>query len=145
MAEAYLRGLGLEGLPMRAVLLKNGNAADDLVPGDVVEYDVSSGEPVAVDGTAADPRTAGVVLGLRPIGGGLGGNIVKDAYGYIQVGGFCDYITTDNSIAAGDLLISGAAVADAGTLGTDDGAAFGVALQADSGTTLTAAILFGRG
>lgn len=121
----------------------NGNASDPLVPGDVVEYELAATADYpgvsVVDGTAADPLTAGVVIGA----GLAGGNIAAGAFGLMQVSGFCSLITTDTTIAAGDPLIGAAAVADQGTLGTNDGAMFGVALAADSSTTLTSAVLKG--
>lgn len=126
----------------------NGNAADPLVPGDVVEYELAATADYpgvsVVDGTAADPLTAGVVVGKS-----LDGveNIAAGEFGYIQVSGLNKGpITTDTTIAAGDLLIGGAAVADAGLVGTNGEVAFGVALAADTGSSLPAgsAVLYGR-
>ena len=65
------------------------------------------------------------------------------------VGGFCDFITNDGTdIVANDLLYSGAGVAVPLALGTDigvqGGGCFGMSLQAQTGTTITAAIIFKR-
>lgn len=141
MAEQYISERGNPYKRFR--FIHNGNASAALQRGDVVEYARVSATPehvgqTVVDGTAADVLVAGVVVG-KSINGKE--DIPAGEFGWIQVAGFCDFVTTDGTIVEGDLLISGAAVADAGTLGTNDGAAFGVALDADAATTLTAAII----
>lgn len=120
----------------------NGNASDPLVPGDVVEYELAStadypGHSV-VDGTVDDPLVAGVVIGA-----GLGGgNIAAGGFGLLQVSGFCDLITTDGSVAAGNVLLAAASAVAKGSA-SDAIGRFGVAFAADSSTTLTSALIRG--
>lgn len=137
-----------EGADVIFKRVHNGNASDPLVAGDVVEYELAATADYpgisVVDGTAADPLTAGVVVGKS-----LSGleNIVAGEFGYIQVHGLNKGpVTTDGAITAGVLLIGGAAVAAPGTVGTNGEVAFGVALAADTSTTLPAgtAILKGN-
>lgn len=143
MSEAYLASFDEPYKKFRYI--HNGNASDPLVPGDVVMYELAATADnpgwSVVDATAASVLVAGVVVGETF----EGGNIAAGDFGWIQVSGFCDNITTDDSIAAGDFLIAGSAVADAGTLGTNDYAGFGVALAADNDTThrLSSAIIKG--
>lgn len=140
-----IEGLG-EGPKKEFRLVYNDNASAALDPGDVVMYSVVSESPSFLgqsvqDATAAALRVAGVVIGLSQEGAGKGGSIPAGKWGYIQVSGFCDFVTTDGTIAEGDGMIAAAAVADQGAMGTNDAAFFGVALDADSSTTLTSAIL----
>ena len=78
------------------------------------------------DGTTAVTPVAGIALGT----------IATTEWGWIQVGGICDYIITDDNVAAG----SGLYVADNGvvvlpvTEPTVHGI-FGVAVDADNDTT----------
>lgn len=120
----------------------NGNAADPLVRGDVVKLELAAtaaypGKSV-VDADAASVLVVGVVIGKNV---GDFSDIPAGEFGVIQIYGFCPLVTTDGSIAAGDPMIAAAAVADQGTVGTNDGAFFGVALAADSSTTLTSAFI----
>lgn len=124
------------------VQVHNGNAADPLVRGDVVELELAAtadypGKSV-VDASAADPLTHGVIVGKNV---GDTSSIPAGEFGVCQVYGFNELVTTDGSIAAGDLMIAGAAVADQATVGTNGETAFGVALAADSSTTLTSAFI----
>lgn len=118
----------------------NGNASDPLVPGDVVEYELAATADYpgvsVVDGTAADPLTAGVVIGASL----NGGNIAAGKFGLMQVSGYCPLVTTDEGISAGEGLIAAAAVADTGTDGTDGGVWFGVALADDTDTSVAAVL-----
>lgn len=137
------RGLSLDEKEAAYSLFRNQNASADLVKGDVVQYALDSvtnsipGKSVE-DAAAASLRVAGVVRGK---GIDNADNVPVNDYAVVQVSGYCDFITTDGTIAAGDAMIAGAAVADQGLLGTNDGAFFGVALAADVGTTLSSAIL----
>lgn len=121
---------------------ENGNASAALVAGDVVEYEASGtaaypGNSV-VDGTVDDPLVAGVV-----IGNGLnGGDTAAGAFALVQRGGFCDLVTTDGSVAAADVLIAAASAVAKGET-SDAIGRFGIALEADSSTTLSAAIIRG--
>ena len=122
----------------------NNNGAV-LQRGDVVEWDVAgaTGETLGKsvkDAGAASLLIAGVVRGL---GIGNTDDVPDGELACLQVMGFCDFITTDGTIAEGDALKSGAAVADAGATADQPGTNFGVALQADVSTTLTAAFLKG--
>lgn len=141
-----IEGLKLEGFKREFMLVYNDNASDDLVPGDIVKWDVVSNSPSfpgrsVVDSSAASVLRAGVVVGKVKETAGQGGNIPAGQWGYILRRGHCDFMTTDGGVAEGDLLVSGTAVADTGTLGTNDAACFGVALDADATTTLTNAIV----
>ena len=67
------------------------------------------------------------------------------SYGWVQCGGFCNYITTDGDVVANDMLIVDTVDATADTFtGGEEHYIFGVALAADASTTLTSAILFDR-
>lgn len=121
--------------------IHNGNAADPLERGDVVEWELAATADVpgrsVVDGTADDPLVAGVVIGA----GFDHSDIPAGDYGLMQVGGFCDFITTDGSVDAGEVLVAAAAGVAKGA--ADGVGRMGVALAADSSTTLTSAILKG--
>ena len=104
-------------------------------PGDLVGKSV-------VAGTADSTHVAGVVRGL---GIDNSANIPDNQFGVIQVGGFCDFLTiTSTDVTAGQLLKAAAnADAAAATVGTDGELAFAVALEAQTGLTLTACMLRG--
>ncbi len=140
-----MRALALEEKEACYISVIN-NSGGALAKGDVVEWDVvgATGETLGKSvraGQAVSLLVAGVVRGL---GIDNSTSVPDQDLACVQVSGFCDFITTDNSITSGAALMSGAGVADAGTLGTDDGAWFGVALQDDATTTLTAAMLKGN-
>lgn len=121
---------------------ENGNASDPLVPGDVVEFELAATAVYpgisVVDGTVDDPLVAGVVIGA-----GLDGtNIAANAFGVMQVGGFADLVTTDGSVDAGEVLLAAASAVAKGSA-SDAIGRFGVALAADSSTTLSSAIIRG--
>jgi hypothetical protein len=122
------------------------NDAAALSKGDVVEWDVAgaTGETLGKSvrtGQAASLLVAGVVRGL---GIDDSTDVPVGDIAVVQCSGFCDFITTDGTIAEGDTLKSGAGVADAGAAADQPGTNFGVALQADVSTTLTAAMLKGN-
>lgn len=99
------------------------------------------GKAVVLAG-AASTRVAGVVRGL---GIDNASDIPAQDFGIVQVSGFCDLVTTDGTITAGDLMITDAnGAADQATVGTNGELAFGVALDADAATTLSAAMLKGN-
>jgi len=140
-----MRAAALDEKEEAYISVINNNGAV-LQRGDVVKWDTAAatgetlGKSVS-DAGAASLLVAGVVRGL---GINNTADIPDGAVGVVQVSGFCDFITTDGSITDGAALIAGAAVADVGALGTNDGAFFGVALDADASTTLTAAMLKGN-
>jgi hypothetical protein len=89
---------------------------------------------------ANNPALGAGAFGVAKIGGAVGDWIP------VVVGGFCDYVVTDNSVEEGDILIptTGAGVAG-GTAGeTGDILGFGVALVDDTGTVLTKAMIFNK-
>jgi len=140
-----MRAMALDEKEAGFISVINNNASA-LAKGDVVEWDVAgaTGETLGKsvkDAGAASLLVAGVVRGL---GQDNSDSVPVGEIAIVQVTGFCDFITTDGTITEGAALIAGAAVADVGALGTDDGAFFGVALQADVSTTLTAAMLKGN-
>lgn len=118
--------------------VENGNASDPLVAGDVVEYELAATALVpgrsVVDGTVDDPLVAGVIIG-KTFGGE---NVPAGDFGLMQVGG-CNVgvITTDGSVAAGNVLLAAASAVAKGSA-SDAIGRFGVALAADSSTTLAA-------
>lgn len=119
---------------------ENANASDPLVPGDVIEFEASGTYPgiSVVDGTVDDPLVAGVVIGA----GLNGSNIVAGAFGLRQVSGFADLVTTDGGVASGEVLIAAASAVAKGEA-TDAIGRFGISLEADSSTTLSAAVIRG--
>lgn len=136
-----IEGLNLEGFKREFMLVYNDNASAALEPGDICEFDVISNSPAypgrsVVDGTAADVKRAGVVVGKTKEMGGNADAIPAGEWGYILRRGHCDFMKTDGGVAEGDLLMSGSAVADTGTLGTNDAACFGVALDADNASSI---------
>ena len=140
-----MRAAALDEKEEAYISVINNNGAV-LARGDVVEWDVAgaTGETLGKsvkDAGAASLLVAGVVRGL-----GINNttDVPDQDMACVQVSGFCDFITTDGTITEGAAMIAGAAVADVGALGTNDGAFFGVALQADASTTLTAAMLKGN-
>ena len=119
---------------------ENGNASDPLVPGDTAEFELAATAVYpgisVVDGTVDDPLIAGVVIGA-----GLGGsNIVANAFGLILVGGFGSLCTTDGSVDAGEVLLPAASAVAKGSA-SDAIGRFGVALAADSSTTLSSFVV----
>ena len=66
-------------------------------------------------------------------------------YGWIQCGGFCNYITTDQGVEAGESLIVDGTDGQADTMAAgEEHYVFGFALAADATATLSAAIIFDR-
>lgn len=121
---------------------ENGNASDPLVAGDIVEFELTAtaGYPgiSVVDGTVDDPLVAGVVIGL----GLNGGNIVAASFGLRQISGFCDLVTTDGGVLAGEVLKAAASAVAKGE-STDAIGRIGVALADDSSTTLSSSVIRG--
>lgn len=141
-----MRAAALDEMEASYMSAINNNAADDMVKGDVVKWDtaLATGETLGKsvsDADAASLLVAGVVRGA---GIDNSANVAKGDLVCVQVSGFCDNVTTDQGVSDGDALMAGTAVADTGTLGTDDGAWFGVALADDSTALLSAAYLKGN-
>jgi len=97
------------------------------------------GNTIAGSDVDANNPTLTLVIGFAKESGTVGEWIE------VVVAGFCDYIITDNSVEAGDYLIATTAEGVVGGTAGEGGAGSVVeamALQDDSGTTLTAAIVF---
>jgi hypothetical protein len=115
-------------------------ASEALAKGDVVKLETvaSTGETLGksvVKSSAASLLTVGVVAKAAADGDPV----------LVQTYGFCDFITTDGNVTDGAGLqpgASGVAVPYADAASTVHGSFFGVALDADSSTTLTSAWLF---
>jgi hypothetical protein len=119
---------------------ENGNASDPLIRGDVVEYELSAGYPgiSVVDGTVDDPLVAGVVIGQ----GFDYSNITAGDFGILCVSGFCDRVTTDGSVDAGEILVAAASAVAKGSTTLVIGA-LGVALATDVSTDCAASVIRG--
>lgn len=109
---------------------------------------ISKGQLVTISHSAADGYTV-VLANSGAVATGKVFGVAKEAiasgsFGEVIVKGFCDYMVTDGGVTSGQALLSG------GTAGAAHGAAittansyiFGQAMAADSGTVLTAAMIF---
>lgn len=139
-------GIGCPGY----VFLKNAGA-DTLAAGDVVSVYDSSGltfgsasttdatEPAFSDGTTSRALVAGIALAA----------LTTDTYGWFWFHGYGTHaITTDTNVAAFQELVCAddAKIATPNTTAaTAHHLAFGLALAADSSSTLSKAVLGGRG
>lgn len=114
-------------------------AAGAAAKGDVLTWDVAAtnkGYVVTDDESdGGQDAFAGVAIGA----------LTDLYYGWIQCGGFCNCITTDQGVAAGDALIvdTNDGVADTMAAG-EEHFVFGKALAEDATATLSAAIIFDR-
>jgi hypothetical protein len=94
----------------------------------------------AADLDAADPSIGAGAFGVAKEGGTVGQWID------VVVGGYCDYVVTDQSVEEGDILIPTAAAGVCeGTAGeTGSILGFGVALVDDTAAVLTKAMIFNK-
>ena len=77
-------------------------------------------------------RSGGSHVGGSAVVGVAQGNVTENYYTWIQVRGFCDYVRTDNGVAAGDILVSHASVdEECDTRATLKANGFGTALKDD--------------
>ena len=83
--------------------------------------------------------------GQELFAGVLIGALTDLYYGWVQCGGFCNYIATDEGVSANDMLIVDTTdgIADTFSAG-EEHYIFGVALADDSDAVLTSAIIFDR-
>lgn len=132
------------------VFVKNAGA-DTFAAGDVVSVYDSSGftfgfasttdatEPAFSDGTTSRPLVAGIALAA----------LTTDDFGWLWFWGYGTHaITTDGNVAAYQELITaddGKVALPNTTAATAHHLAWGLALAADSSTTLSKAVLGGRG
>jgi len=113
--------------------------AGTIARGDVVTMSGDDGYSIIVGTDVLPP------IGVASFEGGVAGDWIK-----VVTSGFCDYLTcTATNIVDKDLLWCDSSGDAAGITTGDDmseesGSVFGMALQAQSGTTITAALIFKR-
>lgn len=111
-------------------------AAEAISKGDVVTFSGATGYTIAVGAIAL------------PVVGVAAEDIASGAWGKVIVHGFCDYLTCTTTDVPDKAYLFQAATGDCiGTASAATGAAyvgpaFGVSLQAQTGTTITAAWIF---
>jgi len=111
--------------------------AGTIARGDLVTFSGDDGYSIVACTNVLPP------IGVAQDAGGVSGDWIE-----IVICGFCNYLTcTATNIVDKDLLYSDASADAAGVtvgddLGTEVGSLVGMSLQAQSGTTLTAAYIF---
>lgn len=134
-----------------------GQGPGNLVPDTEYKYFLAStaitlGQCVSME-TGKGSASYSIVLAdsnsspVQPAIGVAAEAIASGAWGKVIVKGYAAQVLCGGSVAAGDHLVPSttAGTAVSGTLGTDDGLFFGIALSADTGSPVYAdAIIYGR-
>ena len=111
---------------------------------------IDRGECVCVSNTADDGYTVVLsdvdAVATSAVIGVAAEDIASGAWGKVQIAGFCDYIITDENVAAGQMLIpdATAGAATGAAISTANSTGFGQALADDATALLSAAMLWRR-
>lgn len=124
-------GIGTHGTDQPYKVFRKFLAGNAVAKGDVLQYSATADDGVTVVDAAASTLVACVAAE----------DAASGDYFLGQVKGFCDYITTDEGVTAGQALVPGAAVADSAAMASATVFTFGHALAADVGTVLSAAVI----
>lgn len=109
---------------------------------------ISKGEILVISGVADDGYTVILAdvdaVATSGVIGVAAEDIASGAWGRVQIAGFCDYMITDENVAAGQMLIpdATAGAATGAAISTANSTGFGQALADDASTLLSAAILW---
>lgn len=126
-----IQGVGTHGTDQPYKVFRKFKAGNAVAKGDLLQFSSTADDGVTVVDAAASTFVCCVAAEAAASG----------AYFLGQVKGFCDYITTDGTVAATNALVPGAAVADGVAVGSATVYTFGQAFADDSGTVLSAAVI----
>lgn len=129
-----------------------GQGPGNLVPDQEIKQFLA-GEAIAIGQVVSilDTDTTGYTIGLADTDdntkiafGVAAAAIASGAWGPVIVSGWCPYLVTDGNVTIGCHLTTTATAGSAGigTVGTHD--IFGLALETDTGTVCTKALIFKR-
>lgn len=124
-------GIGTHGTDQPYKVFRKFKAGNAVAKGDLLQYSATADDGVTVVDAAASTFVACVAAE----------DAASGDYFLGQVKGFCDYITTDGTVAASGALVPGAAVADSVAIASATAFTFGFALADDAGTVLSAAVI----
>ena len=92
-------------------------------------------------GIVSCDRSGGSQLGTKVLGIALG-DVTTNYHGWFQISGFCDYVRTDDGVAAGDYLIMHSVDEECDTMdATEEHLVFGTALVVDTTDYVAASVI----
>ena len=152
---------GLASVDDKTAVYELGTVVTDSYGNRFAYFQVVDGPTTAGDGTGcskgacmlAGAATWGIVscdysggsaLGTKVLGIALG-DVTTDYHGWFQISGFCDYVRSDGSVAAGEYMVAdtaGGTDEEADTMADgEEEQVFGMSLVADGAHASTAVIL----